>query len=112
MISSNMSAWRGKKVKVGLKRMLTAPQPPPNSTPRTHTKIITTTIIIIIIILMLFCLALVPLTSELATSGYGYKILNTSAPISNLFYMDDLKLYSKNDRARTSWRTENSERIQ
>ncbi|XP_073231990.1 uncharacterized protein [Porites lutea] len=42
--------------------------------------------------------ALVPLTSELATSGYGYKILNTSAPISNLFYMDDLKLYSKNEQ--------------
>ena len=40
--------------------------------------------------LLLFCLALVPLTSELATSGYGYKISNTSAPISNLFYMDDL----------------------
>ena len=39
-----------------------------------------------------------PLTSELATSGYGYKILNTSAPISNLFYMDDLKLYSKNEQ--------------
>ena len=47
---------------------------------------------------LLFCLALVPLTSELATSGYGYKISNTSAPISNLFYMDDLKLYSKNDQ--------------
>ena len=47
---------------------------------------------------LLFCLALVPLTSELVTSGYGYKISNTSAPISNLFYMDDLKLYSKNDQ--------------
>ena len=46
---------------------------------------------------LLFCLPLVPLTSELATSGYGYKISNTSAPIINLFYMDDLKLYSKND---------------
>ena len=41
---------------------------------------------------LLFCVALVPLTSELATSGYGYKILNTSAPISNLFYMDDSPL--------------------
>ena len=41
---------------------------------------------------LLFCLALVPLTSELVTSGYGYKISNTSAPISNLFYMDNLKL--------------------
>lgn len=47
---------------------------------------------------LLFCLALVPLTSELATSGYGYKISNTSAPSSHLFYMDDLKLYSKNDQ--------------
>ena len=47
---------------------------------------------------LLFCLALVPLTSELATSGYGYKISNTSAPISNLFYMDDLKLYSENEQ--------------
>ena len=46
---------------------------------------------------LLFCLALVPLTSELATSGYGYKISNTSAPISYLFYMNDLKLYSKNE---------------
>ena len=36
------------------------------------------------------------LTYELATSGYGYKISNTGAPISNLFYMNDLKLYSKN----------------
>ena len=47
---------------------------------------------------LLFRLALVPLTSELATSGYAYKISNTSAPISNLFYMDDLKLYSKNEQ--------------
>ena len=47
---------------------------------------------------LLFCLALVPLTSELAASGYGYKISNTSAPIRNLFYMDDLKLYSKNEQ--------------
>ena len=47
---------------------------------------------------VLFCLALVPLTSELATSGFGYKISNTSNPISNLFYMDDLKLYSKNEQ--------------
>ena len=47
---------------------------------------------------LLFCLALVPLTSELATSGYGYKISNTSAAISHLFYMEDLKLYSKKDQ--------------
>ena len=47
---------------------------------------------------LLFCPSLVRLTSELATSGYDYKMLNTSAPISNLFNMDDLKLYSKNDQ--------------
>ena len=38
------------------------------------------------------------LTSELAIAGYGYKISHTSLPVSNLFYMDDLKLYSKNDQ--------------
>ena len=47
---------------------------------------------------LLFCLVLVPLTSELATSGYGYKISNTSAQISIPFYMDDLKLYSKKEQ--------------
>ena len=47
---------------------------------------------------LLFRLALVPLTSEVVTSGYGYKISNTSAPISNLFYMDYLRLYSKKDQ--------------
>ena len=41
-------------------------------------------------------LQLVPLTAELATSGYGYKIRNASAPIRNLFCINDLKLYSKN----------------
>ena len=46
---------------------------------------------------LLFCLALVPLTSELTATGYGYKI--TSAPVSNFFFMDDLKLYGKNDHA-------------
>ena len=43
---------------------------------------------------LLFFLALVPLTSELATSGYGYKIKNASAPISNLFLYG---FYSKNE---------------
>ena len=45
-----------------------------------------------------FCLALVPLTSELATYGYSYQISNTSAPISNRFCMDDLRLYSTSDK--------------
>ena len=46
----------------------------------------------------LFCLGLVPLAPELATSGYGYKISNTSAPISNIFCIDDLEVYRKNDQ--------------
>ena len=54
---------------------------------------------------LLFWLTLVSLTSELATAGYGYKISNTSAPISNLFYMDDLKLYSKNDQEQVRKKT-------
>ena len=33
----------------------------------------------------LFCLALVLLTSELAATGYGYKITSTSAAVSNLW---------------------------
>ena len=36
------------------------------------------------------------LATQLATSGYGYKIINRSAPISNLFYVENLKLYCKN----------------
>ena len=47
---------------------------------------------------LLLCLALVPLTSELAATRYGYKTTNASDAISNLFFMDDLKLYSKNDQ--------------
>ena len=46
---------------------------------------------------LLFCLALVPLTTEINASGYGYKMNKNSVPISNLFYMDDLKLYASND---------------
>ena len=46
---------------------------------------------------LLFCLALVPLTSEINASGYGYKMNRNSVPISNLLYMDDLKLYASND---------------
>ena len=56
---------------------------------------------------LLFCLALVPLTSELATSGYGYKIKNASAPIRNLF-LYGLSQILQQERTRTSRRTENS----
>ena len=42
-----------------------------------------------------FCLALFPLTTELNRTGYRYKTGKKS--INNLFYMDDLKLFAKND---------------
>ena len=44
---------------------------------------------------LLFCLALTPLSAELHNTTYGYKINN--AVIDHLFYMDDLKLYAKDD---------------
>ena len=44
---------------------------------------------------LLFCLALVPWSSELNNTKYGYKIFDKT--ITHLFYMDDLKLYAKND---------------
>ena len=43
----------------------------------------------------LFCLALVPISSELKSTTYGYKIQNKT--VSHLLYMDDLKLYGEND---------------
>ena len=46
--------------------------------------------------LLLFCLALTILSYELNDKGYGYK--NGGEKISNLFYMDDLKLCGKNDK--------------
>ena len=44
---------------------------------------------------LLFCLALVPLSNELNETEFGYKIFDRT--ISHLFYMDDLKLFAKND---------------
>ena len=44
---------------------------------------------------LLFCISLIPLLLELNSSGYGYKIGTNW--ITNLFYMDDLKLYTKDD---------------
>ena len=38
---------------------------------------------------LLFCLA---------ATGYGYKIASMSAPVSNLVFMGDIKLYGKNDQ--------------
>ena len=44
---------------------------------------------------LLFCISLIPLSLELNSSGYGYKI--GTDWITHLFYMDDLKLYAKDD---------------
>ena len=44
---------------------------------------------------LLFCISLVPLSLQLNSSGYGYKI--GTERITHLFYMDDLKLYAKHD---------------
>ena len=44
---------------------------------------------------LLFCISLIPLSLELNSLGYGYKI--KTEQITHLFYMDDLKLYAKND---------------
>ena len=43
----------------------------------------------------IFCSALAPLSTILNGSGYGYKIQKRF--ISHLFYMDDLKLFAKDD---------------
>ena len=44
---------------------------------------------------LLFCMALIPLSQLLNSTGYGYKIMEKK--INHLFYMDDLKLYAQND---------------
>ena len=44
---------------------------------------------------LLFCISLIPLSLELNNSRYGYKIGEDK--FSHLFYMDDLKLYGKDD---------------
>ena len=44
---------------------------------------------------LLFCLALIPLSQLLNDTGYGYRIENRK--INHLFYMDDLKIYAKDD---------------
>ena len=44
---------------------------------------------------LLFCISLIPLSLELNYSGYGHKI--GTDQITHLFYMDDLKLYARDD---------------
>ena len=45
---------------------------------------------------ILFCVALIPLSKLLNSTGYSYKIYDNT--INHLFYMDDLKLFAKNDQ--------------
>ena len=45
---------------------------------------------------LIFCLALVPLSAILNDTGYGYKTQGQN--ISHLFFMDDLKLFAKDDK--------------
>ena len=45
---------------------------------------------------LLLCFSLIPLTNELNNTKYGYDIYEKA--INHLFYMDDLKLYAKNDK--------------
>ena len=49
--------------------------------------------------LLLFCLALAPLSSLLNESSYGYEIYDQK--ITHLFYMDDLKTYTRDDEHKT-----------
>ena len=44
---------------------------------------------------LLFSISLIPLSLELNSSGYGYKI--GTEQITHLFYMDDLRLSAKGD---------------
>ena len=44
---------------------------------------------------LLFCISLIPLSLELNFSGYGYKI--GAERMTHFFYMDDFKLYAKDD---------------
>ena len=48
---------------------------------------------------LLFCMALFPLSSLLNETSYGYKCENIT--INHLVYIDDLKLYAKNDEQLT-----------
>ena len=45
---------------------------------------------------LLFCMSLIPLSNELNNSNAGYQIYDRV--INHLFYMDDLKLFAKNDQ--------------
>ena len=46
---------------------------------------------------LLFVLALIPLSMALGETGIGYDLEKEGPKINHLLYMDDLKLYAKNE---------------
>ena len=46
---------------------------------------------------LLFCIGLNPLSQIITKSGFGYRF-RSGTTISHLLYMDDIKLYAKNER--------------
>ena len=47
---------------------------------------------------LLFVTALLPLTHILRETGMGYQVEKNGAKVNHLFFMDNLKLYGKNDK--------------
>ena len=47
---------------------------------------------------LLFVIALLPLTHILRETGMGYQLEKNGAKVNHLFFMDNLKLYGKNDK--------------
>ena len=45
---------------------------------------------------ILFCLSLIPLTTEINKTKCGYEIYEKT--INHLFYIDDMKLFAKNNK--------------
>ena len=46
---------------------------------------------------LLFVIALLPLMHILRETGMGYQVEKNGAKANHIFFMDDLKLYGKND---------------
>ena len=46
---------------------------------------------------LLFVMIMIPLSKQLRESGYGYNLKNEPRKINHLLFMDDLKLYAKNE---------------
>ncbi|KAI5748289.1 hypothetical protein M8J77_023892 [Diaphorina citri] len=47
---------------------------------------------------LLFCMSLFPLSRELNEEGKGYQVDKDKNPINHLFYVDDLKLFTTNNK--------------